>query len=1344
MRCVLRSMAQEGTMSRTATAGPPPVPQGRIVVQPPPEIKPGEGLNQLLMQAIPMLGSVGSMAFVAISMPGGRGLIGAGMFLIASVGFVADSGMRQRQQHTAEVISARREYLAYLAEVRGTIRDAAAVQHEAALWDYPDPSSLGLIAEERSRVWERRPGGDHFLQVRMGTTAQRLCLTLEPAETPPLAQLDPIAASGMHRLLSTHSVQPDLPASVALPAWSRIEITGEVAPARALARAVVAQAAVLHAPEDLVIAALVSRESRSDWDWLKWLPHAQSNRARDPLGPARMVSDSLAELLEWLPDNLAERPRFTPGAVGSPHVLLIIDGGRVPAGHPLISGEATLGVTTMDLPAQWDELTSPTTVRLAVTAAPEGAPGQGARLDVITVSRASATGRADQMSVVEAEAVARRLAPLYTSGEVEVTRDALSGTSDLLELLGMGDVRDYQPEQGWRPRLQRDRLRVPIGVGDDGHAVALDIKESAQQGMGPHGLIIGATGSGKSEVLRTLVLALAMTHSSESLNFVLVDFKGGATFAGMADMPHVSAVITNLGQEVALVDRMQDALAGEMTRRQELLRAAGNFANVTDYEKARAGGANLEPLPALLIVADEFSELLSAKPEFVETFVAIGRLGRSLSMHLLLASQRLEEGRLRGLESHLSYRIGLRTFSAAESRTVIGVPDAYELPPMPGLGYLKPDQTHLVKFKAAYVSGPPKGRRRPRASQSASRVQEQIRPFSSYPAMTAPGAHQAPAPDRAPALNEPEETRAVFDIAVAAMKGKGRPAHQVWLPPLDVPNSLDRLFGDLVVDPALGLVSPSWRRQGGYSFPMGLVDRPLEQRRDLFVLHLGGAAGHVAVVGGPRSGRSTFARTLVCSMALTTTPRETQVYVLDFGGGTFTPLAALAHVAGVANRNEPDVVRRMVAEITGIVDVREAYFREHAIDSIETYRRRRAAGVVDDGYGDVFLVVDGWPTVRAEFEEIEADIQQLAGRGLTFGVHVVITTSRWMDFRMQIRDVLGTRIELALGDPSDSEIDRKLAANVPKGRPGRGLTSSKHHFLTAIPRIDNSGSVDDLGEGVDAFVAAVNQAWAATGQATGPKLRLLPLEAPLDQVRAQAEAIGPHASGRLLLGLNESALAPIGLDLAEEPHLYLFGDSDSGKSAMLRAYASEVARLYRPEQAQLFVVDYRRSLLGDLPEGYVMEYLTTEEQTVAEMEGLAGYLRSRLPGPDVTPEQLRHRSWWQGAEVFVLVDDYDLVVTSAGTPLRPLIPLLAQAGDVGLHLVICRRSGGASRALYEPAIQALRDLAAPGIMLSSSPDEGALVGRTKGSAQPPGRGRVVSRELGEQVLQLAWQPSRHT
>ncbi|MBR7742829.1 type VII secretion protein EccCa [Phycicoccus sp. BSK3Z-2] len=1329
-------------MSVAARAGgreqAPEVPSGRLELQPPPEITPSEGASGLLMQAVPMLGSLGTIGFVALSQTGPRAWFTAGMFLVASVGFVLASGVRQRSQHTAQVLAARREYLAYLAEVRATIRDAAGRQRAAALWDYPDPATLPLLAAEGTRVWERTPSDGDFLQVRMGTTAQPLCLDLVPPETAPLAQLDPVAASGLHRLLSTHRVQPGLPASAALRAWPHVEVTGDAAPARALARSVVLSAAMQHAPEDLVVAAVVSREARAEWEWLKWLPHALSPRERDAVGPVRLVGESVHDLLPLLPQEIVERPRFGPTDRPTlPHVLLVVDGGDVPPGNPVVTADGVLGVTVLDLPEQWGELDGGTTLRLAVGPPAETGPHAGrAPLEIISLARGVAHGVADQLSTTRAEAAARRLAPRYTADEPEA-RDALSASTELVDLLGTGDVRDFDVETAWRPRLQRDRLRVPIGVDEAGRPVALDIKESAQQGMGPHGLVIGATGSGKSELLRTLVLALAMTHSSESLNFVLVDFKGGATFAGMADMPHVSAVITNLGQELTLVERMQDALQGEMTRRQELLRSAGNFANVTDYEKARAQGADLEPLPALLVVADEFSELLAAKPEFADLFVAIGRLGRSLSMHLLLSSQRLEEGRLRGLESHLSYRIGLRTFSAGESRTVIGVPDAYELPPVPGLGYLKPDQTTLTKFKAAYVSGPPKGRRRGPGPGSSSgegpgRTSD-ILPFTLAPVAAGRRAAEEVAPSGGP---EPEETRAVFDIAVGRMAGKGRPAHQVWLPPLDVPLSMDRMFGDLAADPELGLVSRSWREKGDYVLPVGLVDRPLEQRRELFVLRLGGAAGHVAVVGGPRSGRSTFARTVVASIALTTTPLESQVYVLDFGGGTFTPMAGLPHVAGVANRNEPEVVRRLVAEISGIVDAREAYFRAHGVDSIETYRRRRAAGRVDDGYGDVFLVVDGWPTVRSDFDELEPVIMELAGRGLTFGVHVVVTTSRSMDFRNQIRDVLGTRVELRLGDPTDSEIDRKVAANVPEGRPGRGLTMTRHHFLGAVPRLDGSGEVQDLGDGVEDLVARVGAAW--TGP-EGPKLRLLPERVDLDAVRGLA---GPD-DRRLLLGVDEAALAPIGLDLREDPHLYLLGDGDSGKTGFLRTVAHEVSRLYAPDDAKLFVVDYRRGLLGELPEAHVGEYLTTEEQTTEAVEGVAEFLRTRLPGPDVTPEQLRARSWWQGAEVFFLVDDYDLVVTSSGSPLRPLVPLLAQAGDVGLHLVVTRRTGGASRGMYEPVLQTIRDLGAPGVLLSGNPDEGMLIGRVKPSVQPPGRARIVSRDLGDQVFQTAWQPPRH-
>lgn len=382
-------------------------------------------------------------------------------------------------------------------------------------------------------------------------------------------------------------------------------------------------------------------------------------------------------------------------------------------------------------------------------------------------------GVPDGLPLPAAEALARQLAPLRTGGGKD--GEPLLSELDFTELLGLGDADAVDVARTWRPRPVSERLRVPIGVGEDGLPVMLDLKEAAQEGMGPHGLCVGATGSGKSELLRTLVLGLALTHPSETLNFVLADFKGGATFSGMARLPHVAAVITNLSDDLALVDRMGDAIRGELQRRQELLRSAGNYAGIHDYEKARAAGAALEPLASLVLVIDEFSELLTAKPDFIDMFIQIGRIGRSLGVHLLLASQRLEEGRLRGLDTYLSYRIGLRTFSTAESRAALGVPDAYQLPSVPGSGYLKAGTQEMTRFKAAYVSGT---YRRGGAGPAAGQVPAARRAalFRAMPVPVEGAEPGGPVPPPVPVRARQEAfADTVLDVVVRRLEGQGCP-----------------------------------------------------------------------------------------------------------------------------------------------------------------------------------------------------------------------------------------------------------------------------------------------------------------------------------------------------------------------------------------------------------------------------------------------------------------------------------------------------------------------------------------------------------------------------------------
>src|SRR5690606_5858623 len=681
----------------------------------------------------------------------------------------------------------------------------------------------------------------------------------------------------------------------------------------------------------------------------------------------------------------------------------------------IIIDEGLSGVTVLDISGQLNKLAARRGLRLEITETQLGARSAGGL---------GRFGTPDSLSLAAREARARRITPYRigttAAGEEEEDQPLMSNPS-MLELLGIpGDPMTFDVQQAWRPRPIRDRYRVPFGVGEHGQPVYLDIKEAAAEGMGPHGLCIGATGSGKSEFLRTVVLSMMCTHSSTVLNFVLVDFKGGATFLGLESAPHVSAVITNLADEVTLVDRMKDALAGEMNRRQEALKRGDgktykNFKNAWEYQKAWENGAEMDPMPALFIVVDEFSELLSAKPDFIDLFVAIGRLGRSLQMHMLLASQRLEEGKLRGLDSHLSYRIGLKTFSAAESRAAIGVPDAFELPSVPGGGYLKYDTSTLVRFKAAYVSGPYRPAGIKTAAPGAKVVRADKRPQLFVPDFVELPKEPEPEPEPVE-QQQPESEEAVepseLDVIVSRLVGQGPPAHEVWLPPLKEPNSLDTLLPNLNPTEDRGLSPVGFFGNGRLQVPLGIVDRPYEQRRDPLWADFSGGAGHGAVVGGPQSGKSTMLRTLIMSMALTHTPEEAQFYCIDLGGGTLAALEGLPHVGGVAvARREPDKARRIVAELTTLINEREERFGALGVDSMNDFRNRKRRGEItaeQDPFGDAFLIVDGWRALRDDFDELEPQITKLAVQGLTYGVHVIISSNRWADIRPAIKDLLGT------------------------------------------------------------------------------------------------------------------------------------------------------------------------------------------------------------------------------------------------------------------------------------------------------------------------------------------------
>jgi S-DNA-T family DNA segregation ATPase FtsK/SpoIIIE len=368
----------------------------------------------------------------------------------------------------------------------------------------------------------------------------------------------------------------------------------------------------------------------------------------------------------------------------------------------------------------------------------------------------------------------------------------------------------------------------------------------------------------------------------------------------------------------------------------------------------------------------------------------------------------------------------------------------------------------------------------------------------------------------------------------------------------------------------------------------------------------------------------------------------------------------------------------------------------------------------------VYLVVDGWGAVREDFEDLEPMLRDIAARGQRVACHLVLTANRWQEVRPNLRDNIGGRIELRLGEPAESEINRRAAQTIPAGLPGRALAPDMNQLQIALPR---------LGGTVEEAVAAVARTWTRPG---APAVRLLPRLVTPDQLPAPNGTTPPGVP----IGVDEFELAPVHLDLSgADAHMLVFGDSESGKSTFLRSLLAGLQARNGAERAMFLVVDYRRTLLGAVNPGQLWAYCGAAPQAAGAVKELAAGIVERLPSPNLSPEAIAARSWWSGPDFYVVIDDYDLVATSAGSPLAPLAELLAQGRDLGLHVILARRVGGLSRAGMDPLLNRLRELHVPGLLLSGEPSEGPVLGLYRATNQPPGRGLLVRRKHRPMLIQ---------
>ena len=1336
-----------------------------ITPQPPlelaaiPTINPQGGSTNFIVFLMPVIGGMGMVLMMMSSGNPIRMAIGAVMFVMVILSAIV-MFIRSKTGKRKEAEVARSRFLDHLKEVEATARTRAKEQQKLSGMRNPAPAALTDAIRNPFRLWERRRSDEDVLVTRIGTGTCKLACELTTKESgDPLRMPEPIASAHADRMIRRAETIENAP--VAIPVRGVVSLLGDPTLTTEAIRAVVTQACVFHAPDDLRFhLALPLSDSADTASWAQWFPHILSEAEFDgPLGRRQVSHDensaaSLIAEIERRNTVLKERSRHQLTALEEPYLLVILD---MDSPHGAWLENQLAQVISLDkarisvLATARLQQNEPSRVDVRVTLSDERRfkvqlidrgevrePAPGEKGYVERLLYGGSRGLLDDVSPALAESVGRALAPLRLS-EDAVPDAPLEQTIGLDSMLDIGDFATYDIAHKWSPRTTDEFLKVPFGIDAHAQPIYLDIKESAKSGMGPHGLCVGATGSGKSEVLRTIVLAQVINHPPERLSLVLVDFKGGATFAGLEPLPHTAAVVDNLADSAGLVDRLHDSILGEIQRRQHVLQQAGNLANVAKYNTIRDArlanpslGESMDPLPVLFIVIDEFGELLAAKPEFIELFVQIGRIGRSIGMHLLLASQRLEEGRLRGLESYLSYRVGLRTFSATESRTAIGTTDAHELPPIPGSGYLKVDPDIFERFKAAYVSG---------VYESSEKQQSRELPPVPMPFElhnTTESWLVQRAENTALELKQREaeqeltkETRTTLDIVVSRMIPAAERTRQIWLPPLPESLSLSGALGRAELTSNHGLHA---ERPGLLHIPLGLKDEPMKQWQGPLVLDLAGAKGNVAILGAPQSGKTSTLKAFILATALTHTPAEVNMYIADLGGSALNDFADLPHVGDVATRFDEDKLRRTFAEVAQFLESRERLFGSYRISSAEQLREMHAAGKIPElAAADIFLIIDGWSTLRHDYEDLADIAQDLASRGLGFGIHVIFVTGRWADFRLQLQSVIGTKLEHKLNDALDSSITKKAQEQLGPQGVGRAITSDGLISQVCLPLIEQPDVVHEPT--TSALINAITRAWVGH---SAPPVRMLP-----ERIEAAAllELAGGSAAAPAIVALQESTLLPAKFDLdGAQRHLFIVGESGSGKTTALRSLLREATRGKRPGDVMFGIFDTRRTLLGECPEEFLGEYAGTQSAAEILAKGIAKELERRLPPSTVTPEQLRNRSWWQGPEIFIVVDDAEHFEGS-NNPLRPLVPYLAHSADIGLHVWAARRAAGVSRASYDTFLQGIRDNGANGLLLSGDRQEGAIWPKIYLHSAPPGRAQWVRGSGRVELLQLADTPS---
>lgn len=1253
----------------------PEMPGGELEIPGPPHAyeKPEISWFTLLAPPAVMLVITGLLALTSQSMFMMLSIAMTVMTLIVSL----TSATAQIRKYKNKKKEREKKYLQFIADCRSELTLAREQQIKAMNELNPEPAAcLERIQQLDRRLWERTPSYPDFLSLRLGVGSVPAARRIQYTKQAIILESDPLLMEPQRLALEFERV-PDVPVSVNLMKAEICGIAGEEELALDLVTKLVLQLVTHHGYDDVRVVVLASEETLDRWNWLKPLPHVWSGGfdSRYLLcGPA-IAHQVLGELYQVLKD----RELKTVGGAMLPHYVFIVQDPGLLENEPihkyLYNKCASLGVSSVFIAQGAAYL--PMNCRQVVLL--QGKTGELADRETGEKS----TFLPDKADFAQLDQAARRLAPLRIKNTA--AQFSLPVSLTLLELLGAKAAGEVDVASRWIRNKPFKGMSVPIGVKAGGNPFYLDMHET---GHGPHGLVAGTTGSGKSELLQSIIISLALNYHPHDVVFVLIDYKGG----GMADvfkgMPHLVGTITNLGGNETT--RALLSIKSELMRRQRVFSEYG-VNNIDRYQKlyysrSRSEQASMPAIPHLIMIADEFAELKQDQPDFMKELVSAARVGRSLGVHLILATQKPAGVVDDQIWSNSKFKICLKVQDETDSKDVIKRPDAAMIKE-PGRAYIQVGHDEIFElFQSAYSGADydPEGELLKRENR-AKRIYEVSlhgRAEQIYPREE----------EKIAKKEMPTQLKAMVDHIIAVSGANGiEPLKGPWLPPLPDTVYLDDIYG-----PEEGFRTDlgRWAPSGDLlSVPIGLLDDPRGQRQEPLRIDFA-QEGNLFVYGAPGTGKTYLLKTLCLSLAHKYSPEEVHLYVMDFGGSSFRALEQLPHCGGVMTLEQESLIQQFMLFVFRTIEERKKLFEDTRSDGFNDYRlnaagiRERgvqggggaggiggtniAGAVATSGTGSVelnivgafaartsatgssaaglsatgssaassnatsspvslpaiVLVIDNYFALSETYESVDEKMVMLAREGAKYGIYMAVsaTNASLVRYKFAVNFKMAVTLQLTDKGEYDGIVGRTEGLE-PAKLAGRALVRGKPplEFQTAVPEYKAA----DLEQTLERYAALVR---------SGTVRPATPI--PVMPARIDMAEINRGASGsRIAIGLGDQDLQPVLVDLTATPVLMIAGDPLSGKSTQLVSWIRALAANLGEEGLAVYALDSgAMGLYSIMNEPYVTD-LAQIEDMYSFVDGVkeeldarrSKLLETRRAGGD--PETLV-RSWKQLVFVF--------------------------------------------------------------------------------------------------------------